>query len=271
MLSYFQRLMSKYQNSIFILLMPLAANLIFNIYKGEFFFGFQNSSSMMELLNFFLAGLIFLVYFFLGVELKKILKTNLITTSIAVLWVCIFFLDNILSFFPIAFSFKSHSTIISILILCLLKIRGSKYIDLARILFLVLFLRLVFYVLNFEFENLFLEQINLYTSDEDRLWYPAVSEIFNTNYRNILTNNPYPGYGLFTAYVGELNSFLLLILLHTHSLSRKPPSTSPTCVLRFYYCGDHLFDMHKRALSCIKYILLSSKIYLPFVLSKRLS
>ena len=85
MLSYFQRLMSKYQNSIFILLMPLAANLIFNIYKGEFFFGFQNSSFMMELLNFFLAGLIFLVYFFLGVELKKILKTNLITTSIAVL------------------------------------------------------------------------------------------------------------------------------------------------------------------------------------------
>jgi len=210
MLNYFQRLMSKHQNLIFILLMPLAANLIFNIYKREFFFGFQNSSSMMELLNFFLAGLIFLVYFFLGVELKKILKTNLITTSIAVLWVCVFFLNNILSFFPIAFSFKSYSTIISILILLLLKIRGSKYIDLARILFLVLLVRLVFYVLNIEFENLFLEQINLYTSDEDRLWYPAVSEIFNTNYRNILTNNPYPGYGLFTAYVGALNSFLLL-------------------------------------------------------------
>ena len=84
MQKYFQQLVSKHQNIIFILLLPLGANLLLNIYNREFFFGFQNSSSTMELLNFFLAGLIFLVYFFLGVELKKILKTNLITTSIAV-------------------------------------------------------------------------------------------------------------------------------------------------------------------------------------------
>lgn len=210
MQKYFQQLVSKHQNIIFILLLPLGANLLLNIYNREFFFGFQNSSSTMELLNFFLAGLIFLVYLFLGVELKKILKTNLITTSIVIFWVCIFFLDNIFSFFPIGFSFKSYVAIISILILFLLKKGGSKYIDIARILLLVLLVRLVFYILNLEFEILFLEQINLFTSDEDRLWYPAVSEIFNTNYRNILTNNPYSGYGLFTAYVGALNSFLLL-------------------------------------------------------------
>ena len=207
---YFKQLISNYQNIVFVLLLPLVGNLFLNIYKGDFFFGFQNSSSMMELINFILAGLIFLIYYFLGLEFKRFLKTNFLTTSIVIVWIGIFFLDNIFSFFPLGFSFKSYLTTVSIFVLFLLKNRGSKYINLLRIVTLVLLVRVVFYILNLEFENLFLEQANLYTSDEDRLWYPAVSEIFNTNYRNVLTNNPYPGYGLLTAYIGSINSFLLL-------------------------------------------------------------
>ena len=51
---------------------------------------------------------------------------------------------------------------------------------------------------------------NLFTSDEQILWYPALQGIFDKNYYALLTNNPFPGYGLFTAYVGALNSFMLI-------------------------------------------------------------
>ena len=108
MVGYFKQLISKYQNIVFVLLLPLVGNLFLNIYKGDFFFGFQNSSSMMELINFILAGLIFLIYYFLGLEFKRFLKTNFLTTSIIIIWIGIFFLDNIFSFFPLGFSFKSY-------------------------------------------------------------------------------------------------------------------------------------------------------------------
>ena len=51
---------------------------------------------------------------------------------------------------------------------------------------------------------------NLFTTDESKLWLPATQIIFNENYFHVLTNNPYPGYGLFTSYVGALNSLVLL-------------------------------------------------------------
>lgn len=50
----------------------------------------------------------------------------------------------------------------------------------------------------------------VYTSDERRLWYPVLNSIFEENYFSTLTNNPYPGYGLFTSYVGSINTFILL-------------------------------------------------------------
>lgn len=71
-------------------------------------------------------------------------------------------------------------------------------------------LKIVFFATISNFQDMNLNYEQLYTSDEKVLWFPAIESIFNKNYYSVLINNPFPGYGLLTAYIGAINSFLLL-------------------------------------------------------------
>ena len=192
-----------------LLVMPLFVNLIFNLFTEQFYFSFQNSSSQQELISVFLALFIFTFYYFLGNLLQPIFKTKYISSSISIFWVSIFAFENIfILFFR---NYKSQFIFLFLLVSYLLIsfFQSKKIKNLIKVIFSFIIMRIVFQIVNTYVSNLELFFNQLYTSDESRLWYPAISGIYNESYFQILTNNPYPGYGLLTSYIGAMNTFFL--------------------------------------------------------------
>lgn len=191
------------------LITPLLANLLFNLFTEQFYFSFQNSSSQQEVLNMFLALFIFIFYYFLGKLLHPIFKTKYVSSSISIFWLSIFAFENLFILFFRNYR-SQHVFIFALISYLLFSFFQSKSIkNLAKVILSFLSMRIMFQVLNLNVNSLDLFFSQLYTSDESRLWYPAISGIYNESYYQILTNNPYPGYGLLTSYIGAINTSYL--------------------------------------------------------------
>ena len=192
-----------------LLVVPLLANLIFNLFTEQFYFSFQNSSAQQEIVSVFLALFIFIFYYFLGELLQPIFKTKYVSSSISIFWLSIFAFENI--FILIFRNYRSQYIFITALVSYLLIafFQYKKIKNLSKVIFSFLSMRIIFQIVNSNVNNLELFFNQLYTSDESRLWYPAISGIYNESYYQILTNNPYPGYGLLTSYIGAMNTFFL--------------------------------------------------------------
>lgn len=195
---------------IFVLPLPLILNNVLNFFNGEFYFGFQNTSGIVELYNLVISFFLFFVYLIFGKILKEFFKTKYISSSIVLFWLLVFGIDNTLLFFINKVSFKFYLLTIFILLFIMIALKTRKLKNLLKLIFAYIFLRFCFYILiEYVFDPFTISNV-LFTSDEQILWYPALSKIFETNYYSVLINNPFPGYGLFTAYVGAINSFLLI-------------------------------------------------------------
>ena len=201
----------KFKTSIFYLLpAPLVLNLAINIFNGNFVFALQNSSASLEAINLLLGFCLYILYIFVGKVIKNILDLKYVMSGVAIFWLLLFSFDNVFIFFTKYLNFYSWviTFFILFLIFCFI-----KKIDLKDIFLIFCLLFLIRYFVDYLFsqsiEITFLAE-NLFTTDESKLWLPATQIIFNENYFHVLTNNPYPGYGLFTSYVGALNSLVLL-------------------------------------------------------------
>jgi len=195
---------------IYILLLPLLVNLIVNIFQEKYYFGLQNSSGNMELINLLLSFFLFVLYFFIGKVVKNILNTKFISTSIVIFWISLFSIDNFLVLFFKNIDFKYFLTVMLLILIGFSLFKKENLRPLILILITYFFIQLFMYFINIYPENLSLSQDLLYTSDERELWYPALKNIFEENYYSVLTNNPYPGYGLLTSHVASVNTFLLI-------------------------------------------------------------
>jgi len=194
---------------IFLFPIPLLINLILNLLNAEFFFGFQNTSLNQEVISLFLSALLFLFYIQFGKLLKLVFKTKYIVTSISIFWILIFAIDNLFIFLTKLITFQNYIYLCFFIFLILFTYKFSQYRHILITSSIVIFLRLIFNLLNSKFSNLNVNFNSLFTSDEQRLWYPAIESIYNFNYFEILTNNPYPGYGLLTPYIGAFNNLIL--------------------------------------------------------------
>jgi len=191
---------------IFLSPLPVLINLFVNFYNKEFYFSLQNSPTQIELINLFLSFFLFIFYVFLGKILQKLFKTRYISTSIILFWIILFSIDNIFLIITKHLTFQDYVLIMwvftTLLIIKFRSISESIYISFSLILLYFFYSTFIDQFSN----NLFLTLDQIYTSDEKKLWYPATKLIFEENYYKVLTNNPYPGYGLFTSYVSSINS-----------------------------------------------------------------
>lgn len=201
---------SNKKNVIYLLTLPLVLNNLFNIFNGRFYFGFQNSSTKVELYNFILALFLFIFYTYFGKVLKKIFKTQLISSAIIIFWLLIFCLENSFLFITHHVKFDIYIFIVFIFSLVYFFIKRIQINEILFIFLSFIVLKIVFFATISNFQDMNLNYEQLYTSDEKVLWFPAIESIFNKNYYSVLINNPFPGYGLLTAYIGAINSFLLL-------------------------------------------------------------
>ena len=201
------------KNLLFLILLlpvPLIVNAFLNIFNNKFYFGFQNTSALVELNSLFISMFLFIFYLFLGKLLQKIFKTTYITSSIILFWLIVFGFDNSFIFLTKHSSFQVYILLVFVL-LGVLSL-GNK-INFRLMILLggsFILLRIVLFIILSYSQDPVVSYENLYTSDEKILWYPALQGIFEDNYYSLLTNNPFPGYGLLTAYIGAINSFIII-------------------------------------------------------------
>ena len=195
---------------VILLTIPLIINNLINFFSGRFYFGFQNTSGLVEFYNILIAFFMFLFYLHLGRLLQKIFKTEYITSSIVIFWLLLFGVDNTLLIFTKLISFQQFIFFIFVLLIIFLIVKKLDFQYLLKVIVSLVFLKLSLALIQYFYMNPVTLAENLFTSDEQILWYPALQGIFDSNYYSLLTNNPFPGYGLFTAYIGALNSFMLI-------------------------------------------------------------
>lgn len=115
----------------------------------------------------------------------------------------IFIFDNIFLIFTKEIRFKY---LVYIYCALLLLISIYKSIKSGESIFTQLVILCLFAVVNlYTFEQLYNpNHLDLFTSDEARLWIPATSDIYENNYYQALQNSSIEGYGLLAAYVKAL-------------------------------------------------------------------
>ena len=69
---------------VFLLPVPLIMANLINFLSGRFYFGFQNTSGIVEVFNILISFFMFLFYLYFGKLLQKIFKTEYLTSSIIV-------------------------------------------------------------------------------------------------------------------------------------------------------------------------------------------
>ena len=220
--------------------LPIVINLFLNFYNQEFYFSLQNSPKQIELYNIFLSLFLFIFYVYIGKILQKFFKTKYVSTSIVIFWITLFSIDNIFLIFTKYLTFQEYViTMWVVLTLLILKFRSIS--EGIFVSFAATLLFLIYYVFFDQFaNNLFLTFDQIYTSDEKKLWYPATKLIFEENYYTVLTNNPYPGYGLFTSYISALNS---LFFNNLFGIFKYFPGVSYLFIYLFFY---FIFEISKR-------------------------
>ena len=195
---------------VFLLPVPLIINNLINFLSGRFYFGFQNTSGIVEVFNILISFFMFLFYLYFGKLLQKIFKTEYLTSSIIVFWLILFGIDNTLLIFTKHISFQLFVFLIFVFTIIFLIVKKLKFQYFIKLTISFVLLKTILILVQHFYIDPIISLENLFTSDEQILWYPALQGIFDKNYYALLTNNPFLGYGLFTAYVGALNSFMLI-------------------------------------------------------------
>ena len=235
---------------------PLLSNLLLNIYNEEFVFAFQNSSKLTEQLNLILGFFLFIFYVIIGHTLKSIFSFEFVCTGVILFWIIIFALDNFLLFFTKNLSFSTYlscSFIIFVISIFFITKVSKKPI---LLIFMFTFLRTLTKLMASISSDLSIAIDQLYTSDEIKLWYPALRTLYEDNYYSIFVDNPYEGYGLLTSYVSSINTFIL-----NQSLEFKYyPGINYLFIFLFFY---FLFEVANSK----KTLLINYLIFLPILLT----
>lgn len=163
-----------------------------------------NEEVKFQILKYFISSLpltvlLFLFFYITGLMIKEAFKFKTIAFSISLVFSSLFIFDNIFLFLSGKFNFKFlvYFYLVILYLLTLSRLKNSrKY-------FYILFNILLFLLMNFLSSNgyFFDKHLELFTSDEERLWIPTTQIIYEQNYLIALQSSTIDGYGLYSSYI----------------------------------------------------------------------
>lgn len=169
----------------------------------NFLLTFQEDFKLEIIKNFFTAlpvtSLIFLFFLVIGIAIKEIFNFKTLSFSISFIFSSAFIFDNIFLFVTSKFEFRAfiYFFISFLLLFFLFKLeKPNNYYFFSISILLVVTINLLHY-----FELSSFPYVELFTSDEARLWYPSTKIIYEQNYFYALQSSSIEGYGLYSSYV----------------------------------------------------------------------
>ena len=173
-----------------------------------------NEEIKYQILKFFISSLpltifLFLFFYVTGVMIKEAFNLKTITFSISLVFSSLFILDNIFLFLSGNFKFRYvvYFYLIFLYFLIFNRVNNSKKY------FYILFLVVLFSFMNILSGNglFFDKHLELFTSDEERLWIPTTQLIYEQNYLVALQSSNIEGYGLYSSYIKSFISTITTI------------------------------------------------------------
>ena len=192
---------------ISLLFAPIFLNYFLNVFlKQEKNFSFTNT----DFINLFIALIVFGFLVAVGMGISNVFNLNSISIGVTLYLFSFFMTDNYLVFvtknikFLYIFYFV-NMVWISVAIL-------SKRINTpSLILFFVTFIFFRELVIDYLVNNYDLVPKTFTVPDEDKVWLPLTTRIYEINYFNSLTNNPgHSGYGLLVSHINAVITALFV-------------------------------------------------------------
>ena len=192
-----------------------------------------NEEYKLKILKYFLLSLpftflLFLIFFTIGKNLKKILNLETTSFGIALIFGTIFIFDNIFLFFTSNFTFRNLIYTYFLFLFIFFFINKNKLPNLYNI-FTPLFLILIINFLSSK-GYFFSQYLDLFTSDENRLWIPSTEKIYQDNYFTALNFSTIEGYGIYAAHIKAFIS----VISSTNNLFLYNASISNLFLLFFF-------------------------------------
>ncbi len=192
------------KKNLFLLLFffsPIFYNYFFNLLPRETRF---ISLTNTDFINIFISFLLFLYLFFVGKQIQIAFGLNSISFSIAIYVFSFFIIDNHLLFLAKEVSFKTLFLFINLLWFIFL-ITNKKVEKKAFLLFVLLSLLTREFVVENLISTYELQTTYFTVPDEDKVWLPVTTKIFESNYHFALLNFPgHSGYGLLISHISSL-------------------------------------------------------------------
>lgn len=198
----------------------------------NFLLTFREEIKYQILKYFFLALpltiLLFLFFLMIGIAIKEIFELKTISFAIAASFGTIFMFNNIFLFLTANIDFRIlvYCYLFLLFLLFLFKLEKPKN-------YFIVFLSiiLIFLINLLSNQGLFFDQhLELFTSDEARLWFPTTQSIYEQNYLIALQSSSIEGYGVYSAYI---KSFISIISSY-NNLYVYNPSTSNLFLIFFF-------------------------------------
>jgi len=176
-----------------------------------------NEEVKYQILKYFISSLpltilLFLFFYIAGVMIKEAFNLKTITFSISVVFSSLFIFDNIFLFISGKFNFRFlvYLYMVILYLLTLNRLKNSKKnLYVATSITLFLFMNILS-----SSEYFFDNHLDLFTSDEERLWIPTTQLIYEQNYLTALQSSNIEGYGLYPSYI---KSFISVVSTYSNS------------------------------------------------------
>ena len=158
-----------------------------------------------DFINLFLSLILFLYFFYVGINIKKIFDLSSISISIVFYLFSFFVIDNFFLYITKEFTFKEMFIFVNAiwLILFLLN-KDLKNLHIILFVFSIFFIQkylISYFVLNFD-----LTPLTYTVPDETDVWIPATTYLFENNYYFAINNVSHNGYGLLITHINAVST-----------------------------------------------------------------
>lgn len=182
-------------DSLFLLLIPLIINFLYNLLINKPITVLFN----FDLLNLISSTLLFAFLFSVGTLIKKAFSFPLVSTGILFYLSCFFIFDNIFLFITKSVSFNNTFIFVNLLMLSYLIYKKSSL----KNIFFTSLIVLINYLFNLIYINHYKQNLTI-KGDVEVQWFPMAENIYNFNYFYSLSNPFLDGYGQLISYTHAL-------------------------------------------------------------------
>ena len=190
-----------------LLFAPIFLNYFFNVFlKQEKNFSFTNT----DFINLFIALIVFGFLVAVGIGIRDVFNLNSISIGLTLYLFSFFMVDNYLVFATKSFKFLYIFYSVN-LVWITVAILSKRINTTSLILFSITFIFFRELIIDYLVNNYDLVPKTFTVPDEDKVWLPLTTRIYEINYFNSLTNNPgHSGYGLLVSHINAVLTALFV-------------------------------------------------------------